>query len=312
VRRKNTRSFHRIIRLFFRALLFCTVLILEPFSIQAQQAGDDAGAPAYPIPVGEKLAYSIHWDPPWYLFFFPNMHAGDAELEITGGTEYQGRKVLKIIFKARSTGLLAKLSGMKIDDEFVFLSEPDTLCTLSVSKKIREGKRQRQIDVTYHPETRQLHIIEYDESVTPRKIMKDALKDDIPSCVQDPLSALYSLRRSPLEADSVITSVIGHDDVVKEVQSRVEKLENLDTDWGEIPAWRMKTVALMGGLFKKGGQFKIWISADAEQIPVRFEVKVPLGRVLGRVRKAGNRESEESGSPPDKNTTARAYRDARQ
>ncbi|MEJ2246694.1 MAG: DUF3108 domain-containing protein, partial [Acidobacteriota bacterium] len=199
-------------------------------------------------------------------------------------------KALKIVFKVHSSGMLAKLSGMKIEDEFTFLTEPETFCTLHVSKKVREGKRRRQIDVEYLRDTRQLHIREYDESVTPPELKKDDLKEDIPSCVQDPLSALYFLRRFPLNPDFKHKSVVGHDDVVKEIESRVEKLDALDATSGKVPAWRLKTVALMGGLFKEGGQFKIWLSADDRQVPLQFEVKVSLGRVLGKLKVAGSQK----------------------
>ncbi len=249
------------------------------------QSGSPSVEPGVPFPLGERLAYEIEWDPPWYLFFFPKMHAADAELQITDDGEFKGRKTYRIVFSAQSSGILASLSGMTIDDEFVFLSEPNTFCTFSVSKKIREGKRKRQIDVEYLRETGQLHIRELDESFTPPKIKKDTLKEAIPPCVQDPLSALYFLRGIPLREDMVHTSVIGHDDVVKEVQSKVLKLEKIKTPEGEMPAWKIDTVALLGGLFKKGGQFKIWLSADERQIPLKFEVKVSIGRVTGKIKK---------------------------
>jgi len=236
------------------------------------------------LPVGEKLFYSIYWDPPWYLFFFPNMHAGNAELSIEEGSEFKGRRVLKILFKFYSSGTLAKISNLEINDEFLFLTDPDTLCTLKVSKKIREGKRKRQLDVQYIPENRQLHMLEYDESVNPRKLIKDVLKNDIPACIQDPFSALYDLRRRSMDDDSVITTTIGHDDIVKEVNSRVEKLVALDTTAGKIPAWKIQTISLVEGLFKKGGEFRIWLSADNRQVPLQFEAKVKLGRILGKLQ----------------------------
>jgi hypothetical protein len=279
--------------LLWACIFFAAAFILGPGPIQAQQSNTDPVTPGYSIPTGEKLVFSLDWDPPWYLFFFPNMHAGDAELQIAGETEFKGHKALKIIFKVRSSGMLSRLSGMKIEDEFVFLTDPETLCTLNVSKKVREGKRKRQIDVEYLQDTRQLHIVEYDESVNPPVLKKDSLKDDIPPCVQDPLSALYSLRKKTFHSDFEYTSVIGHDDVVKEIQSHVEKLEALDTTAGKIQAWRIRTVALMGGLFKKGGQFKIWLSAYDRKVPLQFEVKVSLGRVLGKLKESGIRESAE-------------------
>ena len=142
----------------------------------------------------------------------------------------------------------------------------------------------------FNKQTGQLHILEYDESVTPPELKKDDLKDDIPSCVQDPLSALYFMRRFPLHPDFKHKSTVGHDDVVKEIESRVEKLDALETTSGKVPAWRLTTVALMGGLFKKGGQFKIWLSADDRQVPLQFEVKVSLGRVLGKLKESGSQE----------------------
>ena len=273
-------------------IFLSTPLMAGPFPAQAQKRNGDGITSGYSIPVGEKLVYSIEWDPPWYLFFFPSMHAGDAELQIVGETEYKSQKVLKIVFTIRSSGMLSKLSGMKIEDEFVFLTEPDTFCTLNVSKKILEGKRKRQIDVEYLRNTRQLHIREYDESVTPAELKKDDLKEDIPSCVQDPFSALYFLRQQPFHSDFKYKSVIGHDDVVKEIESRVEKLEALDTTEGKVSAWKVKTVALLGGLFKNGGQFKIWFSADDKQVPLQFEAKISLGRVLGKLKEAEKPESE--------------------
>jgi hypothetical protein len=265
-------------------LLLAAVLAIGLECLPAGSAGKtpDYG---YPVPAGEKLFYSIYWDPPWYLFFFPSMHAGDAELSIEEGAEYQGRPALRIRFKVDSTGTLSKISGMEIHDEFLFLTDPETLCTFSASKKILEGKRKRTIDVQYLPQTRQLHMLDYDESVEPRKLKRDIVKDDIPECVQDPLSGLYDLRRRPLHDDAVIAIVLGHDDLVKQVESRVEKLVALDTTAGKVAAWRLRTISLVEGLFRRGGEFRIWVSADERQVPLQFEVKVKLGRVLGKLEK---------------------------
>ncbi|MEJ2109669.1 MAG: DUF3108 domain-containing protein [Acidobacteriota bacterium] len=278
----------RILAAIFLSGIFLTGSIQSYAQADPATNSTDIDSFGYPLPAGEKLSYSIDWDPPWYLFFFPNMQAGTAELSIEGESEFEGRKAIKIRFEIYSSGVLSKLSGKEIHDDFVFLSDPETLCTLNFSKKIREGKRKRQIDVDYMSDTGQLHIIEYDEAVSPRKLKKDKVKDDIPSCVRDPFSALYHLRRLPMGDDSVITSYIGHDDVVKEVKTRVEALEVLDTTSGKILSWRIRTIALMGSLFKKGGEFKLWLSADNRQVPLQFEAKVPLGRVRGKLVETGD------------------------
>jgi hypothetical protein len=233
---------------------------------------------------GEHLVYKIEWNPPWYFLFFPQMEAGEAEVQLVGETEYKGKRALQIRFKAHSSGTLVKLSGIQIEDEFVFFTEPETLCTLGSSAQIREGKRKRQIEVEYLRENRQLHIREIDESTFPSKLKKDEIKNDIPECVHDPLSALYLFRKSQLQDQYAQTFTLANDAKIREVRATVERQEVLPGNAGKAPAWRVNTVSLMGGLFKEGGQFKIWLSADDKKTPIQFEVKVHLGHILGRLK----------------------------
>lgn len=243
---------------------------------------------AVPFSGGERLVYVVEWDPPWYFFFLPKMEAGEAELLIDREADLNGAKAVRIKFKARSSGALASLAGMKVDDEFVFLAEPETFCSLRVSKKIREGKRKRQVDVEYLRDTQQLRIRETDESVDPPVVKKDNVKDGIPACVRDPFSAIYLMRMSLLRAGYSSVFTIGNDDVIKDVTARVEKQDAVETPAGKFNAWRINTVALIGGLFKGGGQFKIWFSADGRKLPVQFEAKVSLGRAFGKLKSVTN------------------------
>jgi hypothetical protein len=238
-----------------------------------------------PFKAGERLIYSVEWDPPWYFFFLPRMEAGEIELRLSGETEYNGNNALQISFKAHSSGTLLKLAGVKIDDDFTFLSEPATFCSLKVSKKIQEGKRKRQIDIEYLRQSGQLHIREMDMSMDPPKLRKDETIDSIPECVQDPFSALYFLRIAQLQTGYVRSSIIGHDDKIKEIRSQVETREIIKTPAGKFSAWRVSTFALMGGLFKDGGRFRIWLSADERKMPVQFEAKVHLGSVIGKLKR---------------------------
>lgn len=284
--------------LFFAGILLPGILIaasanqengLQGSALQGSGAkniapDEAAQAVSTPFSIGERLLFDVEWDPPWYLFFLPAMQAGEIDLQLEGEAQHNGKNALKIVFKAHSSGLLSKLAGIKIEDNFVFLSEPDTFCSLKTSKKIREGKRKRQINVEYFQDTHQLHIREMDESVVPPKLKKDATKDNIPSCVYNPLSAIYLLRMGSLQTNDVRDFVIGYDDRIKEVESRVEKQEEVKTPAGRFTAWRIRTTALMGGLFKEGGQFRIWLSADERKLPLQFEIKVKLGKVLGKLK----------------------------
>jgi hypothetical protein len=265
-------------------LLACVLAVTAGLVLAHQETAiDEANRPAA-SPVKERLVYKVQWDPPWFLFFLPNMEAGEVTIELFGDAGYHGRRAYKIVFKANSSGTLARITGLKVEDEFVFFTEPETLCTLDASEKIREGKRKRQIDVQYLQETRQLHIREVDEAVVPPKVKKDETKNDIPACVHDPLSALYMFRKLPLRDQFTHTFLLANDDRIRKVRSIVEKQEIIETPIGKNAAWKIGTSALMGGLFKEGGQFHVWLSADEKKIPLQFDVKVRLGRVFGKLK----------------------------
>ncbi len=78
--------------------------------------------------------------------------------------------------------------------------------------------------------------------------------------------------------------MVGDNDRVKEIETQVEKRETVETPKGKYDAWKLNTVSILGGLFKDGGQFKIWLSADERKIPVQFEAKVSLGKVSGKLK----------------------------
>jgi hypothetical protein len=260
------------------------LLLFGGFAVRNAEPVSDELKSSSPFPIPERLVYSVEWDPPWFLFFLPRMDAGEAELHLTGETEYNGKKALKISFKARSSGTLVRLSGVKVDDEFTFLTDPDSFCTLAATKRIREGKRKKQINVEYLRDTRQLHYKEIDETATSPKLTKDEVKSEIPECVQDPFSALYTFRESPLKLDFSQSFTIGDNDKVKEVQAQVEEQEIIQCAAGTFPAWKVNTASLMGGLFKEGGQLRLWISVDERKLPVQFEVKMHLGRAFGKLK----------------------------
>jgi len=132
------------------ALLAVTAALAQPENRSTARSIDRPAPETNPFSVGERLLYHIEWNPPWYLFFLPAMEAGEAELRLAGETAYEGSKAWKIVFEARSSGALVKLAGVKIEDHFEFITDPHTLCTYAVSKKVREGKRKRDIDIVYY------------------------------------------------------------------------------------------------------------------------------------------------------------------
>jgi len=267
------------------ALLAVTAALAQPENRSTARSIDRPAPETNPFSVGERLLYHIEWNPPWYLFFLPAMEAGEAELRLAGETAYEGNKAWKIVFEARSSGALAKLAGVKIEDHFEFITDPHTLCTYAVSKKVREGKRKRDIDIVYYRASNRLHIRELDVAVSPAKVKRDEFIKEIPGCVRDLFSALYNARRNEeFNLGSRHRTLVGDNEKLKEIEVRVEKSEIVETPAGKYETRRLDTVALLGGLFKDGGQFKIWVTSDPRRLPVQFEAKVNLGKVSGKLK----------------------------
>jgi hypothetical protein len=268
------------------ALLAVSVTLALPENRSTAPSPDRPAPTTNPFSVGERLVYHVEWNPPWYLLFLPAMEAGEAELRLAGETLYEGTKAWKIVFEARSSGTLAKLAGVKVQDHFEFITDPQTLCTRAVSKKLREGKRKRDIDIVYYPASNRLHIREIDVAVTPAKVNRDEFIKEIPGCVRDLFSALYNARRTEaFNLGSRHRTLVGDNDKVKEIEVTVEKSEIVETPAGKYETRKLDTVALLGGLFRDGGQFKIWLTADPRRLPVQFEAKVNLGKVSGKLKR---------------------------
>ncbi len=269
------------------ALLACSFSLAGAFSqAPASPQVADAVAQSMPAEGTERLVYHVEWDPPGYLFFLPTMDVGEATLSLAGATEYKDRKALKIIFTARSSGTMVKLAGIRIDDYYEFLTDAETFCTFTVIKREREGKRMRDIDLIYLPESRKVHVREVDVSTTVQRIIRDKDYDQIPPCVKDLFSALYSVRRTEMSAGASNVVLVGDNEKVKEISIQVKKKESVKTPAGKFDAWQVDTVAVLGGLFKDGGQFRMWLSADERKMPVKFEAKVSLGKVTGSLTTA--------------------------
>jgi hypothetical protein len=243
-----------------------------------------------PVPnpfIGERLVFTVKWDPPWYLFFLPKMEAGEFEVWMTGVSEFKNKPMLKTIIKVQTSGKLVSLTGFKVEDEFELYSDPDTLCAGGAIEKIREGKKKRQRETEYLRESRQLHFRDVDEAVAPPKLVKDIFKDNAPACVRDAISAFYLFRTEKLQPGFLRKYAIYNYDRISEASAQVEKREIIDTPAGKIDAWRMQTDVMKGKLYREKGQLKIWLSVDEKHLPVQFEAKVGMGRMFGVLKSTG-------------------------
>ena len=218
------------------------------------------------------------------MFFLPTISAGELTIQFEHEARLESKAAHRIMARAVSSGFFPKLTGISVDDSFESIVDTNGFCSLKMTKKLREGKRLRDIVLTFDPKSGTGHYLAYDAAKTPPAQLKDEEVKNVPACVQDILSGIYVTRLQELRSGNKFPLVVSDDGTVKQVEVRVKEKETVQAIAGQFSAWKVETISVFGGLFKGGGSFLVWFSDDAHRVPVKFEAKVKVGRVFGTVK----------------------------
>jgi len=218
------------------------------------------------------------------MFFLPTISAGELTVQFQHEARLDGKAVHRIAARAISSGFFPKLTGIAVDDSFESIVDAGRFCSLRMTKKLREGKRLRDIVLTFDSERGNGRYLAYDAARTPPAQLKNEEVKNLPSCVQDILSGIYVTRLQELRSGEKFPLVVSDDGTVKQVEVRIKEKETIQAIAGRFSAWKVETVSVFGGLFKGGGTFLVWFSDDAHRMPVKFEAKVKVGRVFGTLK----------------------------
>ncbi|MFA5100542.1 MAG: DUF2062 domain-containing protein [Candidatus Omnitrophota bacterium] len=180
---------------------------------------------------GEKIAYSIST-------------GGTAEYTDLGIVDMEGRKVRSVKFKTHIGGLL--------DDVEVMYAEPDTLLPLKIERDVRYLLRKERIVEEYSPQTASAVFRKY---VRNKFIKEYRFKEDSP--IQNAILLPFYLRNVPdlhigWSFDVQIT--------------RAYKVTLVAVDDVEVPAGRFMAYRFTS----EPRKFDIWITDDADRIPVKI------------------------------------------
>jgi hypothetical protein len=236
------------------------------------------------FPEGETLVYDVRWDPPGWMFFLPTIGAGEMTVQFQNHGKHEGKPAYKITLRAVSSGFLPKLTGITVDDSFESIVDAGEFCSRRMTKKLREGKRHRDIFLSFNPESGKGHYLAFDVGQDPPVRLKDDEVRNVPPCVQDILSAIYVTRLKELKLGDKYPLTLSDDGEIKQVEVNVREKEPVEAAAGRFQALRLETISVSGALFKGGGTLLVWLSDDERKVPVKFEAKVKLGKVYGTIK----------------------------
>lgn len=104
----------------------------------------------------------------------------------------------------------------------------------------------------------------------------------VPKCVQDVLSSIFFARNIdynsyPIGAKIPFSMFL--DDQVYKLNITYLGKEKITTKYGTFKTIKIKPLLISGTIFKEGDQMTIWVSDDANHIPVRVDSPILVGSI---------------------------------
>jgi hypothetical protein len=156
----------------------------------------------------------------------------------------------------------------KVRDKYESYIDTATLLPYKFVRNISEGKYKKQ------------EIVSFNQSANTATSQKSTYK--VPKCVQDVISATYYARNidfnSHKPGDKITFSMVIDDEVFSMYVKYIGK-EKVKTKYGKFNAVKFKPLLIKGTIFEGGEKMTVWVSDDANHLPLRVESPITVGSV---------------------------------
>lgn len=202
----------------------------------------------------EKLTFDIN-----YGF----INAGSATMEVLKLIEYESRPCYQIVTRATSNEFFSTF--YKVDDRVESVVDALGLFSWRFEKNLREGGYRADRQYTFDQRNQKVFY------------KNDTL--DVPSYVQDPLSALYYIRTQELEVGRSIYVDNFTDGKQYQLEVKVIKKEQITVPAGTFDCVVVEPLLQSVGVFKHEGKLTVWLTDDRLKMPVLMKSKILVGSV---------------------------------
>jgi len=237
-------------------LFFSIVLRLTP----AYAQNDFCNTKNTSFKEGEKLIFKAYYNMSriW-------IHAGNAEFSVAG-EQLDNRKVYHIT----GTGKTQKSYEWfyKVNDVYESFIDEKTLLPHRFIRNVNEGGFRIYNNVTFNQNIGQ--------AISTKGVYP------VPKCIQDVLSAIYFARNidySKYQPGSKIPFKMFLDDQVYDLYIRYVGKEDIETRYGKFHAIKITPMLIEGTIFKGGEKMAVWVSDDANHIPLRVDSPILIGSI---------------------------------
>lgn len=211
---------------------------------------------------GEELKYKVKYN----LYF--NINVGVVDFKIANDPKNKlGADCYNIVSKGRTMSFYDNF--FKVRDHYeTYLAEESLLPKLFI-RRINEGGYKKTNNVKFYHDVKSA-MNEENEVI------------EIPPNTQDVVSALYFARTFDFENAAVGDSLkfpLFIDNEVYEVGLKYMGKEKISTEFGEYKCLKIKPILIVGRVFDSEESMTLWVTDDANKIPLRIESGISVGAI---------------------------------
>ncbi|MDB4384866.1 DUF3108 domain-containing protein [Opitutaceae bacterium] len=214
------------------------------------------------IQPGEKFTYRLSW----------GLFRKAATLDIVADHDADG--VTRITSHTATQGVIRALYRFDGWGEFLYEAENGRLRSAKAWTETGSKSTNASIDLDYAKME-----ANYVDHVRPEKSVLLDIPPDEPA---DFITTLIQTRSWDIGVGEEEKVSVLFDDEFYELIIAVDREEMLTTKWGKKPALVLipRMEGEPKGMFKRGGEIRVWVSNDELRLPLRFQVKVAVGTAM--------------------------------
>jgi hypothetical protein len=209
---------------------------------------------------GEHLYFKV-----WYNMGRIWVGAGEVNFTVTG-EQMNGKKVYHITADGKT--LKSYEWFYKVRDRYESYIDAATMLPIKFVRNVNEGGFKIYNNVVFNQSIGQ--------AVTTNGIF------NVPKCVQDVLSSIYYARNidfNKYKPGAKIPFSMFLDDKVYNLYIRYLGKEKIETRFGTFNTIKISPLLIEGSIFKGGEKMAVWVSDDANHMPVRIDSPILVGSI---------------------------------
>lgn len=225
---------------------------------------------------GEKLVFDVTW---------MGIKAGEATLEARGVVQLNGQEAYHLVTTAQSAPVISKF--YRVDDRSDSYLARGPLRSLQFDKQLREGRYRHNSRTAFDHEGKVATFRYLDFGPVPKGVtrLEDAerytkyVEQEFPLSpgALDELSVLYFVRTLRLAEGRTVTAKVFASKKNWDLEVKVLGRETLETALGRRETFLVEPLLKFEGIFQQKGRVLVWLTQDAERIPVLMKSEVKIG-----------------------------------